>query len=168
MDSQTFNISTKKDIAYFNRPADEWCSKKIATQGTTITYRLDRGQLFKEVELPPPAQKLLDEFEETHKDLGTDFSPSDMDGIDMEYRTIVGIMGLSKNLRTLALYSECLERFSKIWTLYLMTVMINDIPEMSVWPTAFPVSQDTSVTSFLQMKYITKTATIFQKKSAGM
>ncbi|CAG8486500.1 2360_t:CDS:2 [Paraglomus occultum] len=35
----------------------------------------------KEVELPPQAQELLDKFEKTYEDLGTDFSLSDMDGI---------------------------------------------------------------------------------------
>jgi len=97
-----------------------------------------------------------------------------------EYRSIVGTMGLSKNLRTLTLYSGMLGAFlenldnssnDNNWyhhslqpavnwlqqnnpylrsysTLANRLLLMNNASEMSAWPTAFPISQDNSVTSF--------------------
>jgi hypothetical protein len=97
-----------------------------------------------------------------------------------EYRSIVGTMGLSKNLRTLTLYSGMLGAFlenldnlsnANNWyhhslqpavswlqqhnpylhsysTLANRLLQTHNASEMSAWPTAFPISQDNSLTSF--------------------
>ncbi|CAG8616835.1 1256_t:CDS:2, partial [Paraglomus occultum] len=69
------------------------------------------SNLLKEVELPPRAQELLDEFEKTYKDLGTDFCLSDMDGIG--YPVGIEDRQLKKNM---GMIWGVLEGLRNIWT----------------------------------------------------
>ncbi|CAG8649596.1 2301_t:CDS:2 [Paraglomus brasilianum] len=76
-----------------------------------VVELLTVSNFLKEVDLPPAAQKMLDEFEETYKHLGTDFSLSDMDGIG--YPAGIKDRQLKRNM---GMMWSVLEGFRNIWT----------------------------------------------------